>query len=75
MNDIGVTGMTVTQVNVVIQEIEEPVAENDDTEMDASATATDDDFGDFDLTSFPELDDLDLSDGASAGLDDLDIDI
>ena len=33
------TGMTVTQVNVVIQEIEEPVAENDDTEMDASATA------------------------------------
>jgi uncharacterized alkaline shock family protein YloU len=33
------TGMTVTRVNVVIQEIEEPVAENDDTEMDASATA------------------------------------
>ena len=33
------TGMTVTRVNVVIQEIEEPVAENDDTEMDAAAAA------------------------------------
>ena len=33
------TGMTVTRVNVVIQEIEEPVSENDDTEMDASAAA------------------------------------
>ena len=33
------TGMTVTRVNVVIQEIEEPVAENEDTEMDASAAA------------------------------------
>ena len=37
-----------------------------------------DDFGDFDLTSFPELDDLDISDGsgdAGTSLDDLDIDI
>ena len=51
-----------------------------DTEaLMSAAPAGDDDFGDFDLTSFPELDDLDLSgddDDVSAGdLDDLDIDI
>ena len=59
------------------ERLEEAGEETFDAEslMDASATATDDDFGDFDLTSFPELDDLDLSDGASAGLGDLDIDI
>ena len=34
------TGMTVTRVNVLIQEIEDPVEESDDAELDAAAAVT-----------------------------------